>query len=199
MEEPECQNRINKILDSNNILQNPLLKSFLDEQENYMLFKKAILEPNQENKDKVEELFKIHYEKVRLNAYFNKLLKNFAIDFDKKVRKLQQRFSLTLDSIQDVSPVKNLSMDLQINGDDLNTPEGSLKEEIGDVTLSKALESLTKTQYKILELIYVRKLTNLEVAKLLDSSPQNISNLHRKAIKKLKNEMEGKKNGKTNE
>ena len=189
--------KVDKILASNNILENPLLKSFLDETENYKSFENAIFEPSEENKEKVEELFKIHYEKVRFTAYFNKLINNFAVDFDKKIRKLQQRFSLTLDNTQEISLIESTVKNPSIGVEDMDITLTSLEEEIGDIKLSKAIKSLTKTQYKILELIYVGKLTNLEVANLLDSSPQNISNLHRKALKKLKIELEDKKNDKS--
>jgi len=51
--------------------------------------------------------------------------------------------------------------------------------------LFKALKTLTGKQLQILELIYVKDCTIKVIAETLHTSPQNISNLHRKALKKL--------------
>ncbi|WP_111703550.1 sigma-70 family RNA polymerase sigma factor [Lederbergia lenta] len=41
----------------------------------------------------------------------------------------------------------------------------------------------------MLELIYLKELKLIEIAHILKSTPQNVSNLHRKALKTLLKEM----------
>lgn len=54
-------------------------------------------------------------------------------------------------------------------------------------TLITGLKSLTKKQLIILNLIYIKELKLIEIANLLGTTPQNISNQHRKSLNKLYN------------
>ncbi|MCR6525379.1 sigma-70 family RNA polymerase sigma factor [Lysinibacillus capsici] len=184
-------------IDENDLKRNPLIAGFLKDNDHYEHYEKAILNPTTENKNKVEEMFKSYYEKVRMNAYIFSLIKYYAIDFDKKVKKLNNRYVLTLDkpAINDekVNLIDSLKSSIQFT-----TECKTLKDEITDEKTIRALNSLTDYQYKILDLIYVKSLTNKEIAALVNSTPQNISNIHKKALKKLKLNLlkEGEKNGK---
>ncbi|MGE1115670.1 sigma-70 family RNA polymerase sigma factor [Priestia megaterium] len=179
-------------LKKNNALKNPLITGFLNNDSNYQAFREAIVFPCKENDEKVEQLFLNHYETVRKKAYFNNLIKYFAIDFDKRIRKLSNRFVLTLDKPMESDSSEGMTpKDLISEEYDFKSKEGTLKAEIGNKVLYQTLDILSELQYKILELIYVKNLTNIEIASLMNSSPQNISNIHRKAIKKLKKNLEG--------
>ncbi|KYD20096.1 sigma-70 family RNA polymerase sigma factor [Saccharococcus caldoxylosilyticus] len=171
-------------------LENPIVKGFLANKNNYELVVKAIIEPNKTNREKVDQAFTEHYKKIKKIKYINNLIRFFSIDFDKKIRKLNQRFLLTLD--QPLTEDNSLTMkDLLI---DTNTSvnvieQRSLKDQIENERLYQALDVLTQKQVLILEMIYVNNLSLREIANILDSTPQNVSNLHKRALKKLKREI----------
>lgn len=190
--------KLKEILKKNKITENPLINGFLEDDEYFALFEKAISAPTEENKNKVEEVFKSYYEKIRMNAYFNNLIKYYSIDFDKKVRKINQRFALTLDKPVGAEETEIATLKDFLPGnmvvEETESDDKTLREEISHEILYEALEVLTETQYKILDLIYVKNLTKKEVANLVNSTPQNVSNIHSKAIKKLKNSIGGEQN-----
>lgn len=176
------------------MLKNPLIKGFLENEENFRLFQKAVLSPTKENKTKVEEKFSSYYEKVRMVAYYHRLIKQYAIDFDKRLRKARDKYSLTLETPlesgnEEAETLLSLIPDEKVNENIIY--EKTLKEAISDEKLYNALKSLTETQYRILELIYARGLTTKEIADIIKSTPKNVSNIHRKAIKKLRKIMVG--------
>ncbi|WP_071392966.1 sigma factor-like helix-turn-helix DNA-binding protein [Bacillus tuaregi] len=107
----------------------------------------------------------------------------YSIDFDKKLRKNRERNLLIIDYL----PEKGNS--------DNNIPIsiGSLKEQIENSALYLALDELSNKQVKILELFYVYNFTNKEIADYFHDSPQNTSNLHKKALKKLKSALLSRK------
>ncbi|UOE78278.1 sigma-70 family RNA polymerase sigma factor [Parageobacillus thermoglucosidasius] len=176
--------------DNKKALENPIVKGFLSNKNNYELLVRAITEPSKMNREKVDQAFTEHYKKVKKIKYISNLIRFFSIDFDKKIRKLNQRFLLTLD--QPLAEDNNVSMkDLLM---DTNTSinvfeQRSLKDQIENERLYRALDVLTQKQVLILEMIYVNNLTLREIANILDSTPQNVSNLHRKALEKLKKEI----------
>lgn len=186
-----CNDQIKNLLKKNKIDENKLLKTFLEDEENFLLFENAVLNPTIENRKKVEDTFQIYYEQIRKFAYINSLIRIYSVDFDKRVRKLRNRYSLILDQpVNDEAA--NTNTYKNIIPSELNQENySSLREAVGNEPLYNALEILTDFQYLILELIYVYNLSKTEIAKLVETSPQNISNTHKKAIVKLKKEMVG--------
>ncbi|KGT37546.1 sigma-70 family RNA polymerase sigma factor [Weizmannia sp. CD-2023] len=190
----KCDPKVKDLLNTSRVLKNPLIKGFLENEENFRLFQKAVLSPTKENKTKVEEKFSSYYEKVRMVAYYHRLIKQYAIDFDKRLRKARDKYSLTLETPlesgnEEAETLLSLIPDEKVNENIIY--EKTLKEAISDEKLYNALKSLTETQYRILELIYARGLTTKEIADIIKSTPQNVSNIHRKAIKKLRKIMVG--------
>jgi RNA polymerase sigma factor (sigma-70 family) len=176
------------------IKEEPLVKFFLKDPDNYELLKNAVLFPTDENKKKVEDAFSNHQNSIRIQSYFTNLIRYYAIDYDKKTRKGKERYQLTLDkpiskngeesqTFKDILPDKIDPFKTETNK--------TLLTEIANEKLYKALDSLTELQYNILELKYVKQLTNIEVANVLNTTPQNISNIHKKALVKLKKYMIG--------
>ncbi|WP_146553292.1 sigma-70 family RNA polymerase sigma factor [Rummeliibacillus sp. SL167] len=193
------KSNIQYTIEENDLKKEPLIAGFLKDNRHYELYEKAILNPTIENKNKVEEMFKLYYEKVRMDAYIFNLIKYYAIDFDKKIKKLNNRYLLSLDKPTIKDEKLNL-IDSIGNSIQFTTECKTLRDEITDEIIIRALNSLTDYQYKILDLIYVKNLTQKEIAALVNSSPQNISNIHKKALRKLKLQInllkEGKENGK---
>ncbi|MBD8589757.1 sigma-70 family RNA polymerase sigma factor [Peribacillus simplex] len=184
--------QVKDLLNKGKIMVNPLLRGFLEDEEYFSLFEKAILDPTEENKDMVEEVFKSHYEKIRLESYLKNLIRYYSIDFDKKVRKIRGRFTLSLDKpIGFFESFKDLIVDENAEDFDSEPENKTLRDEVDNELLVQALDVLTESQYKILDLIYIKNLSKSEIANLINSSPQNISQIHNKAIKKLKKSIAG--------
>jgi len=180
---------------NNEQVNNPIIKSFLSDSKNLYLVQKAILYPTDINKKLVDESFQSHYINVRKIKYVSNLIYFFSLDFDKKRRKLQNRTFLILDKglleeggttaieqIEDASNKKELD----------NIVGEGLLDNIEDEQLVKSLQKLTVRQLQILEMIYVIELSIKEIAQALQTTPQNISNLHRKALNKLNNTLRKK-------
>ncbi|MFJ7890035.1 sigma-70 family RNA polymerase sigma factor [Lysinibacillus xylanilyticus] len=180
---------------NNEQVNNPIIKSFLSDSQNLYLVQKAILYPTDINRKLVDESFQSHYKNVRKTKYVSNLIYFFSLDFDKKRRRLQNRSLLILDkglSEKDgkaaIERIEDASNETEL---DIIVGEGLL-DNIEDEQLLKSLQKLTVKQLQILEMIYVKELSIKEIAQTLQTTPQNISNLHRKALNKLNNTLRKK-------
>lgn len=182
---------------NNEQVNNPIIKSFLSDSQNLYLVQKAILYPTDLNKKLVDESFQSHYINVRKIKYVSNLIYFFSLDFDKKRRRLQNRSLLILDkrlSEEGETTQKELIEDLRNENGLDHLIGGGLLDRIEDVQLLKSLQKLTVKQLQILEMIYVKELSIKEIAQLLQTTPQNISNHHRKALNKLNHSLGKRRN-----
>ncbi|WP_306008490.1 sigma-70 family RNA polymerase sigma factor [Bacillus sp. MMSF_3353] len=175
----------------------PIIQNFLKNPNNNKIFMNYIQNPK--SKCYIEELdqsFKIFYKKAKIGRYLDNLIHFYSIDYDKKMRKINSRFLLTLNGSGKESTDNGLieKLDKYCNEDEktvmeliISNSEG-LQDQIENEFLHKALLKLTPKQQCIIELIYVRGLSNIEIAEYFDDSPQNISAIHKRALKKLKEE-----------
>ncbi|MGE8036774.1 general stress protein [Lysinibacillus sp. KCTC 33748] len=174
---------------NNEQVNNPIIKSFLSDSNNLYLVQQAILYPTEHNKKLVDESFQLHYINVRKIKYVSNLIYFFSLDFDKKRRRLQNRALLILDkglSEEGGTTAKELMEDASVGTGLDYLVGGGLLDNIEDELLLKSLQKLTVKQLQILEMIYVKELSIKDIAHTLQTTPQNISNLHRKALNKLK-------------
>ncbi len=156
-------------------VKNPIISSFLADAKNLYLVQNAILYPTDCNMKMVDETFQSHYIRVRKIKYVSSLIYYFSLDFDKKRRRLQNRYLLIVD---------NGISEFDSAGEDERIEEGLL-DTVENEELFKALRKLTDKQLQILEMIYVKDSPIKVIAESLQTTPQNISNLHRKALNKL--------------
>ncbi|MBM7715314.1 RNA polymerase sigma factor (sigma-70 family) [Bacillus thermophilus] len=173
-------------------LNNSLVKSFLQIKENQQLLEKAILEPTEENTKTLDNKFREFYLKVRLIKYVSNLIYFYTIDFDKRINKRNQRFNLILDGKANDSHenstilINNCASSNSTEQDYFNDDTQSFNELIENEKLYEIYNQLTDKQKQILEMIYVRGFTNKEVADYFGETPQNISNLHKRALQRIK-------------
>ncbi|AMA74441.1 MULTISPECIES: sigma-70 family RNA polymerase sigma factor [Aneurinibacillus] len=179
------------------LLSNPILKNFLKEKKNLLLFIQAVSSSTKESKKKLDKSFKNYYLKIRLVNFMSKLLYYSAIDYDKKIRKHNQRYLLILDK-----PVQNASQDDEITIVDLIPSNEQpfdgqiieknnvLEEIISDPLLSKAIKRLTPKEKLIIELAYVHAMSDRTIAKKLCISHQAVSKTRKRAIAKIRSYME---------
>ncbi|MDG4730135.1 MULTISPECIES: sigma-70 family RNA polymerase sigma factor [Bacillus] len=170
------------------IIDHPLIQQFLSNPKNEQLLRQVMEEPNEENAKKLDSEFKQFYQKIRIIKYISTMIRIFSVDFDKRVKKKQQRFPLILDhsDTQEVKdPVQTDTYEAVLfNQQDLG-------EHLQDQTLYKAYQQLTDKQKMVLTQIYVEGQTMKEIADQLGETRQNISNIHKKALNKLKEETGG--------
>ncbi|WP_243292137.1 sigma-70 family RNA polymerase sigma factor [Bacillus sp. FJAT-47783] len=185
------RNKVEEFFKNNKeALENPIIKSFLENEENYELLIKALEYPIDSNKKLVDKAFSIHYRQIKKIKYINNLIHYFSIDYDRKIRKLNQRFLLTLDQPLEEGSDSTMKDVLIDNGNEERYyGKSSLKEQIENEKLYKALDILTQKQTLILDMLYVKQLTLNEISNILGTTPQNISNQHKKALKKLYKEL----------
>ncbi len=192
----EKNEAIFEFINQNKILMDqPIIKSFLSDEANYSLFEKAICYPTEDNKKILDSAFKQFYTRVRAIKYMAKLIHFSAIEYDKKLRTMQKRYQLTLDKPL-TSEEKNISLVETLSND-----YGDLLEEVlknnEDLTefftckhLIRAIEKLKPKQKLILKYKYIYNLKNFEIAELFNDTPQNISKINIKTLKKIKGYIE---------
>ncbi|WIY58992.1 sigma-70 family RNA polymerase sigma factor [Bacillus arachidis] len=174
----------------------PIVRNFLEKDENFNLFKNAIINPTLTNKKLLDQSFKAHYKQVKVFNYVSKLIHYYSIDFDKKVNLNKQRNLLNLDiTVEDNGGNQASIHDVLTSSDEDETynnviqEEKYLKNHLSDEVLLSEFNKLSKKQIKILNLFYLKEYTNREIAQMLGESEQTISYNHKSAIKKLKQAM----------
>lgn len=170
-------------------MKNNLIKLFLEDPKNKLLYERVISNPNVENTKKIDIAFKFFYLKFRFISHISNTLFYNSINFDKRHRLLNSRFSLTLDAPvnkEDETTYLDLLINERYIDDDKDLFEkGSLKDVVVNEVVYNALNTLTENQLTILNLAYIEQLSDTEIAKKLNKSQQVISKTHKLALKKL--------------
>src|SRR5699024_9051338 len=175
------------------LLQNKVISKFLQAEENERLLEKILMDHSDENIKKLDKQFKEYYLKVKLIKYISSLIHFYTIDFDKRNNKRNSRFMLTLDAApykDDPSEDAATLIDIQPSPHSTETDYfekmQSFNELIESVKLYNAYQKLTSKQQEVLDMMYIDGFNNKEVAHIFNETPQNISNIHKRALKKLK-------------
>lgn len=177
-------------------LEEPIMRSFLSNPDNYGLFLNVIEQTTNENKQLLDKAFKVHFKKVKIISYISNLIYFYSIGFDKKVSINNSRNILNLDKSFTNEGENNTTI-LELMSDDLTDitymqieeNQTDLKEHITDELLYKGLNLLSEKQLKILNLYYVYQYNNKQISRILSESEQTISYNHKQALKKLKSQL----------
>ncbi|WP_430742802.1 sigma-70 family RNA polymerase sigma factor [Bacillus atrophaeus] len=171
-------------------LNEPIVKKFLLNSTNKKIFKEATKHPTLQNQQLLDQRFKKFYKKARILKYLTTMIKISSIDFDKRNRKMNQRFLLTLDAPikQDeettASRIDTIPDENEV--DPLTKCCINLDECITDPQLHQAYTNLNEKQKKILNLMYIEGLTLQDIATFLGDSRQNVFNIYKRSLNKLK-------------
>lgn len=168
----------NEMIDSN------LFKNFIKINENDKKFKKYIKEPNEINKIILDEAFKKHTKIALAVSYLKKIIYFESRRFDIKVRKLEQKESLLLDTYNTPDYTDTL-IDEEAERQLCHIENSSLANVITNNILLEAIFFLTEHQQKILYYSYVLELKDKEIASKFNISQQAISRSRKQAIIKL--------------
>lgn len=173
----------------------PIVRNFLNDKDNYALFENAILNPNEENKHLLNQAFAEYYRKIKIINYISKLVKYYSIDIEKRINLVKKRNILILDTSINEDEEESIKMDVlsssmkDITYESFEQNSHKLTDQIGNEMLHKGYSLLSDKQMEILNLIYIKNLTNKQVAKILEESEQTVSYNHKAAIKKLQDFM----------
>jgi RNA polymerase sigma factor (sigma-70 family) len=171
-------------------LQNPVIKSFLDIQENMDLLVDVINNPSNVSKKKLDDTFREYYFKIRFTNYLSKAIYFNAINFDKKVNLFLDRNKSILDS--QLKEGDNLTLiDYLVSkewqeGQEVWNDSSNIADHLTSYSLYKAIQLLTENQRQLLNLAYIYDLNDSEIAIYLNKSQQAVSRSHKKALKKLR-------------
>ncbi|MBA2871543.1 RNA polymerase sigma factor (sigma-70 family) [Anoxybacillus calidus] len=172
-------------------LENPIIKSFLKNEKNWKLFLEVICNPTDENKELLDKEFKKFYFGIRFTAFISTALYFNAVNFDKRYRKMLNRYTLTVDkplkeeediSFKDMITDSEAEIQIEwiIQSDDI-------KDYIADPVLYEAILTLSDKQREVINLAYVKGLSDTEISKVLNKSQQAISKTRKKALKNIYN------------
>ncbi|MEK5503253.1 sigma-70 family RNA polymerase sigma factor [Bacillus sp. FSL M8-0168] len=168
----------------------PLIKHFLSNPRCERLFHHVMEHPDSEEAEYLDLEFKKFYKDIRIIKYINSMIRIFSIDFDKRVRKNQQRFPLIMDDSDHAAEPPQGDV-----FDDVLNREEDLAEHIQDPLLYEAFMQLTDKQKQVFAHIYIHGASMQEIARSLGESRQNISKIHKRGIEKMRKCLNSKGEG----
>lgn len=174
-------------------LQNPIIKSFLEIPEHLALLKEVRNHPTIELKRKLDDTFREFYFTIRFTTYLSQTIYFNAINYDKKVKLISDRYQLILDrpikDDVDLTLIDFLSTSICIERPEICMNSSSIGDHLANYEIFIALQSLTENQRKILSLAYIYGLNDSEIADTFEKSQQAVSKSHKKALRKLRDLM----------
>lgn len=161
-----------------------IIQEFLKCPYNKKLFEEYQITKSEEIKRKIDIKFKKYYQNYRILSYLIKVLHYESKHFDQKMRTYKSRYQLILTSDLenlDFSPVyfeKSYSDAIEFSKD--------IADHISDDKLFNCFKALTDRQKEILSLVYVRQMTDKEIAQYLGISQQAVQKTRKNVIKKIR-------------
>ncbi|HEU4965180.1 MAG TPA: sigma-70 family RNA polymerase sigma factor [Bacilli bacterium] len=174
-----------------NELRNPLLQRFLQEEDNRRLYQQVVSEEREEDRRELERRFAEHYFEMRFLGYVRKHIHYEALHLLRKSRDRRRIESLLLnaDAYGDEGGVERLE---QVEDESVRLEEQVVErtEELADLTghgpLHRALFELTVKQRLVLDLLYVRQMTEQEAGDRLGVSQQAVNKIKRQSLHRLR-------------
>lgn len=172
-------------------MKNKLLESFLSNPESNKLYKNYLIYPTEENKQIVEDRFKLHAKKIKILSYFSKVLFFEAQHFDKKIRDNSNKSQLIIDSEnfnEDSIFLDSLILNNEIPTfvDTIGNAPDELENLFEDKQLYKIISELSSKNKDLLYLLYVKELSESEVAKILGVTIQAVNKRKNKLLSKIR-------------
>ncbi|WP_028393750.1 sigma-70 family RNA polymerase sigma factor [Bacillus cihuensis] len=166
----------------------PIMKYFLQSQEHVSIFHATLKNPTSQNMNDLNETFQLFYHRVKVYKYLISFIHTFSIDFDKRERRRKRKYLTILDKPAEHGAHTNMIDTLAYMEEEFVTVfhTEQLSSILTEEKLVKAIAKLTEKQRQVLSLMYCSGLSNKEIATYFHETPQNISNIHKQALKKLR-------------
>ncbi|SES10480.1 sigma-70 family RNA polymerase sigma factor [Psychrobacillus sp. OK032] len=161
-----------------------IIQEFLKCPSNLTLFEEFKTTNSEEIKQKIDLRFKKHYQNYRIISYLIKVLHYESKHFDRKMRTYKDRYQLILTNNLDLSPIfleRSYSDSIGFSED--------IIDHIASHKLFNCLRKLTDRQKEILSLVYVKQMTDKEIAQYLGITQQAVSKTRKNIIKKVRKEI----------
>lgn len=195
-----CSLEVDKFIRENQeFMNNVIVKSFLENEENMRLFISSICSTDNRKREKLDIKFKEFYFNIRFTTFISNTLYFNAVNYDKRYKKISKRHPLTVDkplgdednsSFKDHIEDTNAEIKIEALLKSLN-----IEDYVVDPILHRALQIVSAKQKEVLDLAYVKGLSDTEIGKLLGKSQQAISKLHKKALETIYNYIKDKGGG----
>lgn len=163
------------------LLNEKIMKEFLSFPPNSSLLSKYINEPSEQTRYALDIAFKQFFFKAKSVKYLSRLIHFYSIDLCRKYLNVSDKEKTILDSI---------AMQTEIKSPHYFKPR-TLADVVINDSLANALRDLTKKQAAVLNFIYFYGYSTKSIAQYYNDSPQNISKLHKTALRKIREYMEG--------
>ncbi|WP_059104101.1 RNA polymerase sigma factor [Shouchella shacheensis] len=172
-------------------LHQPIVRAYLEDKKHYLLYVQAICQPTEANIRQLDECFRTFYFERRMVKYVSVLIYHHAREMNKRYNRHFERHLYILD--KPIGMGMETSVMERIEDKRANV-EASLEDQqllsaLEDPVLFAALKELSPKQREVLELVFMQEMELKAVAKLFGDSPQNISNIKRRALKNLQTKL----------
>lgn len=173
------------------ILKNPVIQGFFENQENVVMLASHIINPTTEVSISLEEAFKHYFFKVRFTKYLCSLIRFCDIDYHRKRTRDDQRNPLIFDSPLDEGDATVgeflYSISTAIEEEEPTTADpNAFQQSLNNELLFFAFNRLTDKQKLIITLAYSTCIFDKEIAGLLHISQQAITKSRQTALRKMK-------------
>ena len=144
---------------------------------------------------KIEEAYQ-HLEQKYLRSVTDKEIADYLQISEQEFRQMVQETAITtILSLED--PIKEEDADTRLSliiDEHAKNPEDKVNEQFIKESLAKAIERLTEKERMVISLFYYEELSLSEIAEVMSLTPSRISQLHSKAILRLRGSLSRSKN-----
>lgn len=164
-----------------------IIQEFLKCPSNRKLFEEYKTTNSEELRLLIDSNFKKYYQNFRTLSYLVKVLHYESKHYDRKLRAHRDRNQLTLTTNLDNSNLIPIYHEKPYS-DPINLSE-DIVDHISCDNLFNCLRKLTDRQKEILSLVYVKQMTDKEIAQYLGISQQAVSKTRKKVINHIRKEL----------
>ncbi|MBD8591430.1 sigma-70 family RNA polymerase sigma factor [Peribacillus simplex] len=167
-----------------------LFQEFLSDGNNKAEFFSMLDEPTEEKALVLDQKFREFFRQKKILNYLYGMIKRFAVDYDKRVRRRNTNYILILDKQVESGDDFNKNTLIDLIPSTAKTPlEETLVNEdllfLENEELRILFANLKQKQKDILKMYYSDGLTNKEIGQRFNKSPQYIQYWHKKSIQQL--------------
>lgn len=152
---------------------NKLIQTFLQDSEHKKMYETYLQNLTDDNKKEIEEKFKLHVMKINLLSYFSKVLYFEAQRFDKNIRA-----TTTVSLLDGDDSVESYTLK--------TTDEPKIENYFENERLFNLVSNLSDDNKKLLYLLYVKDLDEVQVAEKLGITKQAVNKRKNNLLKKLR-------------
>ncbi|WP_157448589.1 sigma-70 family RNA polymerase sigma factor [Brevibacillus brevis] len=163
-----------------------LLDAFLAKEDNQQLYQRVFNSPDDtQRNDELDSRFQEFYGEVRFTKFISSLIRFTAIE-------LAVRNQKTSNACQPTDEIERV-IDSRVSDSDKSEREDNFEWEdvLVDKRILDAVQTLTEKEQDILKLLYLRNLKEAVAASLLGVSQQAVSKTKKRALLKLRKQLEG--------